>query len=494
MTSFLVREAAATEASRLYEEAKQASFEGRFAEAERRHLTSAFLFESLGDSDLAARAYMRALWYRIENNGVVNDDTIDRAAQLSPLQTAAGLHQAIEFAIFAENESAFQICTSKLKLLLPIIGVSYHQSRWNDEIPWATCYASIGVDIYRDSLSSRLSGDSWQWSDQARTYYFSLTHSIGDRISFLNTAARLFEEHGICYRALFCKAEAAILSAGVATEISVARKQLKKALLFTGQLVSHSDGVLRYRSIIEEVARFGLACLNCNGNEFVLDRTDAQLDFLLNILGVNICGRGGFVDVERFNSQNPFKSVCISWYQARLGGLCTVNMLVNKYILRYFEKEFQLKNQLTGSISIATKLRVVDQFDVFVSYRSEDLSFVTEIVSKLQGSGLNCWFDKWRVPPGQSWLQYLEKDILLIRSAAIMFGIKGLSDWQRAEYEALFIKFNNLRRPLIPVLLPGYPGDLIPPLLASRVVVNFEHADPSPIQHLIDGIKAAPQI
>lgn len=95
---------------------------------------------------------------------------------------------------------------------------------------------------------------------------------------------------------------------------------------------------------------------------------------------------------------------------------------------------------------------------VFLSYRTEDLSAVHELADHLRKRCFDVWMDKHRITGGTQWIQGLEQAIESNYAFMLLLGQFGASEWQRKEFDyALHLAVHGTNRPIIPVLLPNGP-------------------------------------
>ena len=130
-----------------------------------------------------------------------------------------------------------------------------------------------------------------------------------------------------------------------------------------------------------------------------------------------------------------------------------------------------------------------EKFDVFLCHNSEDKPIVKEIRERLIKEKIRPWLDIVDLRPGTYWQIELDKIIRQVSSAAVFFGKNGVGPWQ--EPEILSLKNQLVRRncPVIPVILPGWPDNIvIPGFLENLHWVNFKENDPDPFKQLIWGI------
>ncbi|WP_171977809.1 toll/interleukin-1 receptor domain-containing protein [Brasilonema sennae] len=120
--------------------------------------------------------------------------------------------------------------------------------------------------------------------------------------------------------------------------------------------------------------------------------------------------------------------------------------------------------------------KTAGNFDVLLCYDDEDRSEVQQIAEQLRQRQIRPWLNLWEVPPGRSWQELLAAQIAQIHSVAIFIGSKS-SPWQKEEIESFIWEFIELKRPVIPVILPNVLQEpQLPIYLRSRTRVDF-HQD-----------------
>ena len=117
---------------------------------------------------------------------------------------------------------------------------------------------------------------------------------------------------------------------------------------------------------------------------------------------------------------------------------------------------------------------MADSFDVFISYAHADYEWVKVLANNLHQSGLTVFFDEWEIGPGDVLVHKLDAGILNARNGALIVSPTALSrPGVQEEYAAMMTRVVAGQQHLIPVLLAD--ADM-PPMLASRVWVDFRHA------------------
>src|SRR2546421_2586566 len=114
-------------------------------------------------------------------------------------------------------------------------------------------------------------------------------------------------------------------------------------------------------------------------------------------------------------------------------------------------------------------------FDVFISYGHQDQAWVRTLAENLYRAGLEVFYDEWENAPGDVLVHQLDKGIRTSRSGILVISSASLSrPWVMEEYAAMLTRTIAGQQRLIPLLL----GEAeLPPFLASRVWVDFRHAD-----------------
>jgi hypothetical protein len=118
---------------------------------------------------------------------------------------------------------------------------------------------------------------------------------------------------------------------------------------------------------------------------------------------------------------------------------------------------------------------MADAFDVFISYAHADTDWVRVLAENLRQQGLQVFFDEWEIGPGDVLVHRLDKGILNSRNGVLVVSPDSLSrPWVAQEYAAMITHAVAAKQRLIPVLLKDAE---LPPLLASRVYVDFRQVD-----------------
>lgn len=116
------------------------------------------------------------------------------------------------------------------------------------------------------------------------------------------------------------------------------------------------------------------------------------------------------------------------------------------------------------------------QYDVFMSYNSNDRETVRKIAERLLEFSVSPYFDSWELLRGDHWRLSLERGLTHSKTCALCIGPSGIGSWEERELSAyLDFTVGNDKLRLIPVLLPGVnKSELnLPPFLKSLTWVDF---------------------
>src|SRR5262249_15311876 len=95
--------------------------------------------------------------------------------------------------------------------------------------------------------------------------------------------------------------------------------------------------------------------------------------------------------------------------------------------------------------------------------------------TNLHNLGLDIFLDEWEIGPGDVLVHRLDEGLLRSRNGVLVVSPAALArPWVQNEYAAMMTRAVEGQQRLIPVLLADAA---MPPLLASRVWIDFRHAD-----------------
>jgi hypothetical protein len=122
------------------------------------------------------------------------------------------------------------------------------------------------------------------------------------------------------------------------------------------------------------------------------------------------------------------------------------------------------------------------QFDVFLSYKSDDQAWVERLKNALQARGVRVWLDKDQIRPGDRFVGALERGLESSRSVALVTTPGSVcSGWVEDEYSRALSLSNQGQLHLIPLLLHDA---VLPGFLSNRQHVDFR--DPQTFDQQVD--------
>jgi hypothetical protein len=128
-------------------------------------------------------------------------------------------------------------------------------------------------------------------------------------------------------------------------------------------------------------------------------------------------------------------------------------------------------------------------FDVFICYNHEDKESARAIAEELKERNILPWMDEWSLRPGLDWQEAVQEVIAKAKSAAILYGPKGVSPSQSDEIKALISQYRERKCPVIPVILPKCTENpKLPPFLGGHSWVDFRNLETHPWKQLCFGI------
>lgn len=92
-------------------------------------------------------------------------------------------------------------------------------------------------------------------------------------------------------------------------------------------------------------------------------------------------------------------------------------------------------------------------------HNSRDFEQVAAIAACLRERGILPWLAPREIRPGQRWPDELHENLKSVGSVAVFVGPKGTGPWQDLEVELALQEFARRKRPIIPVILDGRPGN-----------------------------------
>lgn len=113
-------------------------------------------------------------------------------------------------------------------------------------------------------------------------------------------------------------------------------------------------------------------------------------------------------------------------------------------------------------------------FDVFLSYRGDNVKAARELKQRLVSRRLRVWLDKDELRPGLAWQPLIDEAIKASRSFAVLVGKDGVGPWENEEVQTALRSAIRDKRPVIPVLWLDAPAEpKLPAFLENRTWVDF---------------------
>lgn len=137
------------------------------------------------------------------------------------------------------------------------------------------------------------------------------------------------------------------------------------------------------------------------------------------------------------------------------------------------------------TITSGEELQLSDNlFDVFLSYKSEDGAWVTELQYALERRGARVWKDKNLIRPGDTFPAALDEGIDTSKAVVmVVTPVSRTSGWVDYEYNRARARAGEGRLQIIPALLPGVD---LPAEMSRMNYVDFKN--PQDFERSVDRI------
>jgi WD40 repeat protein len=131
--------------------------------------------------------------------------------------------------------------------------------------------------------------------------------------------------------------------------------------------------------------------------------------------------------------------------------------------------------------------------DVFLSYSRADAPAVEALRARLAEAGIKSFLDRARLPAGQPWQPFLERELRHAGAVAVFLG-QRMGSWQHREVQvALDRQAREQGFPVIPILLPGLDDEPKGFLaLQTWIDLRADPDDPLQLRNLIAAIHREP--
>ncbi|HYW43746.1 MAG TPA: toll/interleukin-1 receptor domain-containing protein [Bryobacteraceae bacterium] len=126
---------------------------------------------------------------------------------------------------------------------------------------------------------------------------------------------------------------------------------------------------------------------------------------------------------------------------------------------------------------------------IFLSHSGADTEAARQLAEILRRSGLDIWFDKDNLQPGDPWMATLEEAISRASAMIVYIGRSGIQAWVDREVRLGLVR--NTHTPdafrFIPVLGEGADPARLPPFVRQQQYVDLR--DPEQIRRLVDTLR-----
>ncbi len=132
------------------------------------------------------------------------------------------------------------------------------------------------------------------------------------------------------------------------------------------------------------------------------------------------------------------------------------------------------------------------QYDVFLSYKSDDRPRVQRLAEGLRSAGLRVWFDQWAIKPGDDIYLSIERGLEDARVQVLCLSPAALgSDWVKLERSTvLFRDPSNAGRRFVPLLLADCE---LPDALRRYKYVDYREEKREAFDELVEVLEVRPQ-
>lgn len=114
-------------------------------------------------------------------------------------------------------------------------------------------------------------------------------------------------------------------------------------------------------------------------------------------------------------------------------------------------------------------------FDIFLSYKSEEIEWVKQLKEDLRRRGVKVWLDQDEIRWGDHFAEALEKALELSKTMGLVVTPESInSNWVKEEYYRALSLVNEDQLRLIPILLRTA---VIPGFLKGRQYADFTNKD-----------------
>src|SRR5215467_2307312 len=135
------------------------------------------------------------------------------------------------------------------------------------------------------------------------------------------------------------------------------------------------------------------------------------------------------------------------------------------------------------------------QRHIFLSHAGADTSAARQLAEMLRRHGLDVWFDKDNLQPGDRWMEILEEAISNASAMIVYIGSLGIQAWVDREVRFGLVRNTQDRQSFrfIPVLGNGADPAKLPPFVQQQQCVDLRDRERAPeqIRRLLEILRKA---
>jgi hypothetical protein len=114
---------------------------------------------------------------------------------------------------------------------------------------------------------------------------------------------------------------------------------------------------------------------------------------------------------------------------------------------------------------------------VFISYSSKDEALATRLVAALEAAGLDAWYQKREILPGDNWAEKISQGLKESNAMVVLLTADALESDAVQSSISYALSAKSFSNRLIPVLVGGskdFPSDRIPWILKRLKTFTLE--------------------
>ncbi|GAA2659881.1 toll/interleukin-1 receptor domain-containing protein [Paractinoplanes durhamensis] len=125
--------------------------------------------------------------------------------------------------------------------------------------------------------------------------------------------------------------------------------------------------------------------------------------------------------------------------------------------------------------------------NVFVSYRTPDVTTAMKLAEALRAAGHEVWLDRWEITIGDSIVERINQGLTGLSYLVLCWSASGESTWQRREWQpTLARQLEGEPVKILPVRLSGGTG---PAIIRDLRYADLEHDWDAGVRELLAAIR-----